>query len=123
MSQAMDEAAAIRAVGLFDLHESLSGLLKAVSAFLDQHRIASPVAYAHRHSGARGWQADLELTPADFLRVLRDYPMPVRIELRPDLEGALRLHTDLRAGTLSTTVAISALVGQVRAEGLVLRLG
>jgi|JI7StandDraft_1071085.scaffolds.fasta_scaffold861377_2 hypothetical protein len=116
-----DEADAIRAVGLFDLHDHLAGLLKAVAAFLEQHRISAPVSYAHRHSESRGWQADLELRPADFQRVLRDYPMPVTIEPHPGQPGALWLRTELRAGTLSASLPLPS-AGLMRAEGLVISL-
>lgn len=108
----------IRAVGLFDLHEDLSGLLRAVADFFETHGVRSPVSFGQRFDPSRGWLADIALTPADFLRILQGYPMPVRIT--PG-EGSLALETDLRAGVLRCTLPLHKLQAHVTDGGLLLK--
>lgn len=109
----------IRAVGLFDLQPTLAGLLKAVAAFCEQHRV-EPTAFAQRHDAARGWQADIDVSTSDFFRIFADYPVPAQME---PAGTDLLLHADLRAGRVHTRLPLTGLYAQVLSDGLVLRTG
>jgi hypothetical protein len=119
MTEHTNPADAMRDVGLFELHDSLASLLREVAVFLEKHRIAEVVDFSQRHEPSRGWQAELELHPADFLRVLSGYPMPIQIT--PQARGgALLLQTDLRAATVSATLPLNAVEAYIQDGALVI---
>lgn len=126
MTDTPSDAERMQRVGLFNTHETLAGLLREVAAFLDQHGIASPHRFEHHRHANRGWQVELALAPADFLRILTDYPMPIRFDLvqeEADAPRRVRLETDVRAGRLSTVIPLHQLAGRITSEGLLLALG
>ena len=114
-----DDAEHIRAIGMFDLQDTLPGLLSALADFFTRHRIPTPVGVTWRQDPSRGWQAEIELTAPDYLRVVEGYPMPTAVSAASD---HLRLETELRAARLVTHLPIGQAKGQVSGGALVLSL-
>lgn len=121
MSTPKTDAERMRAVGLFDLHGDLTGMLRAVADFFEQHGIDRPLSLAQHFDTQRGWVADIELTPTQFLAVLADYPMPVSLEPAAGEDGTvLAMTCPLRAATLRATLPLTSAAAHVTAAGLLL---
>jgi hypothetical protein len=114
-----EDAERIRAIGLFDLQETLPGLLQALADFFTRHRVAAPVDVSWRRDPSRGWQAEIELSAADYLRVVEGYPMPTSVSATTE---HLRLETELRAARLIAHLPFSAAQGHISGGALVLAL-
>jgi hypothetical protein len=120
MSDPQAIAEKLKSIGLFDLQPTLPGLLKAIAEYLERHRVSQPEDVSWRHDSSRGWQARIRLSPTDFLAVMAQHVMPVR--LKPFGDGAsVELETDLRAGVISAVVALDQLEGTMTPQGLLLR--
>jgi hypothetical protein len=119
MPNPSEDAERIRAIGLFDLQDTLPGLLHALADFFTRHRVAAPVEVSWRRDPSRGWQAEIELTAADYLRVVEGYPMPTTA--RPSGEQ-LRLETELRAARLIAHLPLAEAQAHVSGGALVLSL-
>lgn len=119
MSSPNADAERIRAIGMFDLQDTLPGLLSALADFFTRHRIAAPVGVSWRQDPSRGWQAEIELTTADYLRIVDGYPMPTAVRAAGD---QLHLETELRAARLVAHLPLGALQAHVSGGALVLGL-
>lgn len=110
----------LRNIGLFDLQPTLPGLLEAVADYFKRHAVTQPEDFTWRHDPSRGWVARIRLSPADFLRVMAEHVMPVR--LKPGADGAsIELETDLRAGVVCAVVPLDQLEGTMTPDGLLVR--
>lgn len=116
MSTQQTDAERMREVGLFDLPQTLPELLKAVADFFERHDITEPETFQYTKVPNRGWAAQLHLTPRDYLRVTHGYPLAPVSTLSES--GSLLLTTELRAGTVSTTVALDELTPSITADGI-----
>ncbi len=109
MTAAHETAEKIRRIGLFDIPDSLAGLLAATAKFLEQHQLKDVGGFEPRFEPNRGWRAVLDLRPGDFLRVTDGYPVPLALTVDPDGDGAtLRLTATLRASDLRTSIPLEA---------------
>lgn len=120
MSNPSAIAEKLRNMGLFDLQPTLPGLLEAIADYLKRHSVTQPQDVSWRHDAGRGWVARIRLSPADFLRVMAEHVMPVR--LKPGADGAsVELETDLRAGVICTNLPLDQVEGTMTADGLLVR--
>jgi hypothetical protein len=119
MSSLNADAERIRAMGMFDLQDTLPGLLSALADFFTRHRVAAPVGVTWRQDPSRGWQAEIELTAADYLRIVEGYPMPTAVRTAGD---QLHLETELRAARLVAHLPLAASQAHISGGALVVGL-